>query len=94
MLVVILKDIFLPNTGILICISHINLVIKLRQKTLEFLSLKIINFKNNQDTSQWPPNCHGFSYHYVRFYCLTVGAKETPAGSSRGPLGIRASSNI
>lgn len=58
---------FPPNPSILICISHINLVIKLSQKTLEFLLLQIINLKNNQDTSQWPQNCPRFSCHCVRF---------------------------
>ena len=37
------------------------------QKTLEFLLLQIINFKNNQDTSQWPPDCPRFSCHCVHF---------------------------
>lgn len=82
------------NTGLLICISHINLVIKLSQKILELLLLQIINFKNNQGTSQWPQNGHGFCCHYVQFYCPTFIAKQTPAGPCLGPLGIHVSSDI
>lgn len=58
---------FPPNPSILICISHINLVIRVSQETLEFLLLQIINFKNNQDTSQWPQDCPRFSCHCVHF---------------------------
>lgn len=66
---------FFPNNGTLICISHINLVIKWSQEILEFLLLQIINFKNNQDASQWPPNCPGFSCHCVQFYPPIFAAK-------------------
>lgn len=85
---------FPPNTGILICISLINLVIKLSQKTLDFLLLQIINFKNNGDTSQWPQTCPGFSCHCEQFYHLTFCTKQTPAGPWLGPLGVCVSSNI
>lgn len=58
---------FPRSPSILICISHINLVIKVSQKTLEFLLLQIISFKNNQDTSQWPQDCPRFSCHCAHF---------------------------